>query len=265
MATVSPPLNITTLADLATEVVARLENRTSDIKRASRWLAEALLELTTDPELRDDFDELEVWGAPWSLTSYQREYPFDNFINVPLDGPPTLPPGIQQVPIQYNQATLSVLMWQDYPTNSIRIKLNPTHYQDADRTVVNTTGASLPSSWYRFGNLIGFDPTPNLAYQVQARILMMHPIATPDPGGTQLLLSIEWHELLIWGAVQRGFMELQEFDKANAIYSMLHGDPKHPDKPGMWGAKHTRRKKEAWRQSGILRPVVRPYSYGYRR
>ena len=262
MGTVSPPMNVTYISDLAPEVVAKLENRTSDLDRAGYWLRDALLEITNDNELRDDFDELEVWGAPWQLTPYQQEYPFTNFLNQALVGPPTLPPNIDQPPIEYNQATLSVLMWQDYPTNSVRIKLNPTHYQDSDRCTISTTAASMPSEWYRFGNFIGFNPVPNLQYKIQARILQKHPIATPNPKGTQILISSEWYEALVFGAVQRGFQELQEYDKANEIYKMLHGDPRYPYKPGMWAAIHKRRNKEAFRQSVPLRPIVRPYSYG---
>jgi hypothetical protein len=264
MSSVASPL-VTYIADLVPEVIARLENRQSATTRAARWLADTLLELTSDPILRDDFDELEVWGAPWELTPYQQEYPFNNFLNQVLTGPPGPPPGTDQPPVEYNQATLSVLLWQDYPTNGVRIKLNPTHYQDADRCTINFNAASLPSEWYRFGDWIGFNPVPNQPYQVQARILMLHPIATPGPEGTQILLSQEWYEVLIWGAVQRGYMELQEYDKANAIYTLLHGDPKYPNRPGLWGAKHTRRNKENYRQSIALRPVIRPYSYGYRR
>lgn len=264
MSSVSQPL-VTYISDLVPEVIARLENRQSEVGRAAYWLRDALIELTNDPILRDDFDELEVWGAPWQLTPNQQEYPFSNFIGVPLVGPPGLPPNSDQPPVQYNQATLSVLLWQDYPQNNVRIKLNPTHYQDADRCTTNFNAASLPSEWYRFGDYIGFSPTPNQNYQVQARILMAHPIATPDPAGTQILLSSEWFEVLVWGAVQRGFLELQEYDKAGAIYTMLHGDPKYPNKVGLWGAHHKRRNKENYRQSIGFRPVVRAYSYGYRR
>jgi hypothetical protein len=246
---VVPTTGVVYLSDLAPEVIAKLENRTSDLSRASKWLADTLLELTCDPQLRNDFDELEAWGNTWNLVVGQQEYPFSNFLNPNLE---------------YNQATLDVLLWTDPPQNVVRIKLNPTHYQDADRSTVNQTPVtgSQPGEWYRFADMIGFNPVPGQAYQVQARCLRMHPIASPDPGGTQLLLSREWHEVLEWGAAERGFMELQEFDKAQAIHQILHGDPKHPDRPGIWGAKYTRRQKENYRTTMALRPVIRAYGYG---
>lgn len=241
-----------TLGDLASEVVVKLENRTSDLSRASHWLADTLLELTCDPTLRNDFDELEVWGTAWNLTPGTQEFPFSNFLNTDLE---------------YNQATLDVLLWTDPPNNSVRIKLEPTNYQDADRATINADPlqGSQPGEWYRFGDNVGFNPVPGQAYQVQARCLRMHPIDTPDPSTTILLLSREWHEVLVWGAVERGYMELLEFDKASAIHTLLHGDPKHPEKPGIWGAKYTRRQKENYRTTNIMRPIIRSYSYGGRR
>lgn len=238
-----------TLSQLAPEVIARLENRTSDLARANQWLADTLLELTCDPKLRNDFDELEVWGSQWNLTPGTQEYPFSNFLNPNLE---------------YNQAALDVLLWTDPPNNTVRIKLNPSHYQDTDRATVNQNPlqGSQPGEWYRFGDSIGFNPVPGQEYQVQARCLKMHPINTDDPGTTVLLLSREWYDVLEWGAVERGFMELLEFDKAAAIHKLLHGDPAHPDQLGIWGAKYTRRQKENYRVTTQLRPVIRQYGYG---
>lgn len=245
------PVSGTTIGDLAFEVVSKFENRVAQLDRTYVWLRDALLEITGNATLRDEFDELEVWGEPYTLVPEQGEYSFDSLLPLALNGKP----------IPYNQATLDVLMWTNPPSNTVRIKLNPTHYQDADRATQQNS--SQPSEWYRFGNLIGYSPTPNEAYQVRARILQMHPIATPLEL-TVVLLSQEWHNVLVWAAVEQGYMEFQEFEKAAAVHQLIHGDPKSPTTLGLIGAKHTRRKKEAWRQSIGLRPVIRSYSYGGR-
>ena len=207
-----------------------------------------MVELSGNTELRDDFDELEAWSDTYTLTAGTQEYAYSNFLNPELI---------------YNQATLSVLMWIDPPTNSKRVKLHPSHYQDSDRMTINASGPwSQPSDWYRFGDMIGFNPIPNLNYQVQMRALQLFPINEEDIGSTPILLTRQWKEVIIQSAVMRGFMELQQFDKALAVKALLYGDPKHPSDKGMIGAVHTRRKKESYRESIGLRPIVRAYGYG---
>jgi hypothetical protein len=157
-------------------------------------------------------------------------------------------------------ATLSVLLAVDYPTNTRWQKLNPTHYQDVDRSIQSNQG-SLPGEWYRFGDLIGFNPPPNQPYSVKARILRMHPINDDALPLTVILINRDWHEIITWMAVERGFMEMLEFDKAAAINKLLHGDPRY-DKPGILNGAKKRRKREAWRVQGSLRPIMRPYGAG---
>jgi hypothetical protein len=133
-----------------------------------------------------------------------------------------------------------------------------THYQDADRGVTPTGGT--PSEWYRFGDNIGFNPIPNQNYQVQARILRFHPIDWPDLENTVILLNPDWHEVVMWGGVERGFLQLLEYDKAAAIHNLIHGDPKYPTKVGLLQGAKKRRKKEGFRKTGVMRPIVRAYS-----
>jgi hypothetical protein len=103
---------------------------------------------------------------------------------------------------------------------------------------------------------------PNAAYQVQARVLRRHPITDAALSTTVILLPREWNEVLEWAAAIRGFMELLEYEKAAAVRSLLYGDPKHPEKPGLIEGVKKRRKREAWRQTVGLRPVVAAYGWG---
>jgi len=219
-------------------------------------LRDAIVELTGGTKYRDDFDELEVWGGPFVLTPLVQEYPFNSLL-------PTINDVVTDQPtIALNMATLDVLIWDDPPTNNRRRQLGVTHYQDADRSsFINTQGP--PSDWYRFGDNIGFTPVPSRGYQVQARILRMHPINTGNLALTPIILLPDWYDILIWSAVERGFMELLEFDKASAIHALLHGDPEHPEKPGLIQSMKHRRKREAWRKTVALRPIVRGYGYGH--
>ena len=234
------------ISDLDNEVILRLENRTTDLQRADIWLRDALLEITGNPDFRNEFDQLEEYGPMFSLT-----------------GGSSMPPAIQEysetslVPMgDYNQATLDILIWQDPPSNTIRRNLNPSHYQKADRFQPTF---SLPTEWYRFNSLIGFTPVPDKPYQVQCRILRMHPINDSALATTPILIPRDWNEVLIWSAVQRGFMELLEFEKSDKVIKALHGDPKHPERPGLLESRKKRREQEAWRVEQVLRPMVRNY------
>jgi hypothetical protein len=233
------------IADLENEVILRTENRTSDTARADVWIRDALLEVTSDPDFRNEFDQLEEFGVAFNLTIGVQEY--DEIAHF-------IPGG------DINVATLDILIWQDPPTNSIRRKLNWSHYQKADNFQPNL---ALPTEWYRFGQTIGFNPTPDKSYQVQTRMLKQHPINDNQLNQTVILIPRDWNEILIWGAVERGFMELLEFEKADKIHRLLHGDPKYPDRPGLWNGRKKRREMEAHRTETALRPVIRPMMWGY--
>ncbi|KKL59252.1 hypothetical protein LCGC14_2217190, partial [marine sediment metagenome] len=154
--------------------------------------------------------------------------------------------------------TLDIVMWFDPPTNSTRRKLRQSHYQEVDKF---NSIQSAPITWFRFGNNVGFSPIPDKAYQVQARVLREHPIDTPI-GDTTILISRDWHEVLEWSAVEKGYLEILEFEKAAMIHAMLHGDPKDPTSLGMLKGRKKRRERENWRHEQALRPVVRSYGWG---
>ena len=238
-----------TIGDLVNEVIYRVENRITDTARAAIWLRDSLLEISGNPDYRDDFDQLEVLGPTFNLTQNVQTYAFSNLVPAP-----SLPNSSG-----YNMSTLDVFMWTDYPTNSIRRKLNPTHYQDADKF---QTALSLPTEWYRFADTIGFNPVPNAPFQVQARILQEHPIDDDNLAGTTILLPREWNEVLVYMAAMRGYLELLEYEKAQTLRVVLQGDPKFPGKTGLIEAIKKRRKREAWRQEVPLRPVLRGYGWG---
>lgn len=237
---------MSTIGDLVPEVLIRCENRTTDTARAAVWLRDSLIEITMDPELRNEFDELEVIGPVFALTGSSsfstvvQQYAFSNLV----------PAG------DYNVATLDILLWSDPPTNSNRIRLIETSYQDSDRI---SPFPGLPVKWYRYGDEVGFSPPPDLNYQVQARIYRMHPLSVVLTD-TVVLLGQDWNEILIWASVMRGFAELLEFEKASSIRQLLYGDPEYPQRQGLVQGRKKRHEKEAWRRQAALRPVMRRYS-----
>lgn len=240
------------IKDLENEVIIRCENKTTDTARADIWLRDALIELTSSPDFRNEFDVLEEYGPQFNLSGGAalspsgtaiQEYPFSNIV----------PSG------DYNIATLDILIWQDPPTNSLRRQLRQSHYQKADNFQPTF---SLPTEWYRFADTFGVTPVPDKNYQIQARILRAHPINDVTLNLTTILIPREWNEVLIWSAVERGFMEYLEFEKAQAIHMLLHGDPKHPERLGLIEGRKKRREMEAFRTEQPLRPVYRPSCFG---
>lgn len=237
-------------SDLDSEVIKRVENRTTDTTRADVWLRDALLEITMDPVLRDEFDELEELGPLFNLTGAAtimagaiQEYSFANIV----------PNG------DYNTSTLDIVLWTDFPFNTTQIRLETTSYQEADM-VTRFTGQ--PIKWYRFGDTFGMVPVPDKNYQIQARLYKQHPINDNLLSQTQILIGRNWNEVLVWAAAERGFMELLQFEKAAQIHQLLYGDPKDPGKPGLLYGKKKRRMKENFRTQVALRPIVRSYGPG---
>ncbi len=245
--------------DLVNEVIIRCENKTTDTSRAAIWIRDALIEITSNPDFRNEFDQLEEYGQPFQLQG--------GSVLAPIGSVPGMAIGsIQEyqfsniVPLgDYNIATLDILIWQDPPTNSIRRQLRQSHYQKADNFQPTF---SLPTEWYRFSDTFGVTPCPDKNYQVQSRILRAHPINDNVLAQTLLLTPREWNEVLIWAAVERGFMEYLEYEKAAAVHKLLYGDPKHPDRVGLVEGRKKRREMEAFRTEQPLRPCYRPSCYG---
>lgn len=240
----SPPIFL--ISDLSIGTIRKVENRTTDVNTSYIWIRDALLEIANNPDYRDEFVELEEFGPTFVLTggttpaTSVQEYPEANL----------LPTG------DINMATLDILIWRDPPTNLTRQKLQPSHYQETDKSVVIT---SVPISWYRFGGTIGFYPSPDKNYQTQARVLKQHPINDNVLAQTQILLPRDWNEILEWAAAERGFMELGEYEKASNIHTLLYGDPRYQNKPGIIAGRKKKRRQEAWRTTGRLQPMVNSY------
>jgi hypothetical protein len=239
---------MSTIATLEPNVIKKVENRTTEAANVDRWIRDALVEIAGNSDYKDDFDELEVLGPTYNLTIGVQPYDFSNFLN----------------PGDYNLGTLDFMIWIDPPNNTKRKQLMPTHYQDADKYL---QAQSIPAEWFRFADQVLFTPPPNNTYQVQARILRQHPITDYENTSSQLsttviLLPREWNEILEWAAAMRGFMELLEYEKAANIRQLLYGDPKHPEKPGLIEGVKKRRKREGFRQTVGLRPIIRSYGWG---
>lgn len=231
-----------TILDLESEVIIKTENRTRDTARADVWLRDSLIEISSNPDWRSEFVELEIPAVPVNLTANVQEYA-ETFILPNID----------------LAAALDIMLWTDPPTNGNRIRLDNRDYQYADRV---SQFPGQPTYWYRFGGSIGFVAVPDRAYQVLARAYINHPINDNVLNQTAILLPRDWNEILIYAAVERGFIELLEYEKAAKVHNLLYGDPKEPGRPGLVNGRKKKREKERWRSSSSLNVKVRPYGRG---
>ena len=236
-------------SELASEVIIKCENRVTDTARANQWIVDTLIELTTDRDLRNEFDQLEIYGNLTTLTAGVQEY--DDILNF-------VPAGT------INDSTLDFLIWIDPPYNTKRKRLDMVSYQECDKFMYSQ---AQPIQCYRFGDLIGFYPVPEQAYQVQPRMQMQHPINDTNLAYTQILLPRDWNEVIVLGATMRGFLELEEYEKAEKIRDLLYGavdENTAKRSPGLIYRRKKRREQEAWRKELPLRPVLREYGYSGR-
>ena len=56
------------ISNLVPETILKLENRTLEANNIARWLRDAIVEISGNPDLRDLLPELEVYGATVNLT-----------------------------------------------------------------------------------------------------------------------------------------------------------------------------------------------------
>jgi hypothetical protein len=231
-----------TFNSLVTEVLTKVENRQTYTTNALNWIRDAVLEISGNPRLRLNFDQLEVLGTPYNLQATVQEYDESNLI----------PSG------NLNLGTLDIMLWLDPPANTQRRRLEKTNFQETDKV---TYSSGPPSQWYRFGANIGFNPIPDTTYQVQTRMLMMHPINDSALATTPILLPRDWNDIIVLAAAEKGFVELGNYDKAGSIHRMLHGDPRDSANLGMLYSRKFRQEQEDWRQEKCLRPIVGRYGW----
>lgn len=254
---VDPQLGGFNIQMLEPDTLKKLENDQSAARMEDidRWIRDSILEITGNPDYRDSFPELEVTGPLFNLQGSSNirfsvaEYPEASIV----------PSGDVLI------KTLDILLWIDFPYNTRWIQLDPTHFQDTDRT---SSVVSQPTQWYRFGYNIGFEPSPNRNYQVQARLQRRHPIldyfnSLGVLNQTPILMPAEWLNVIEWAAAMQGYMELLNFERAQEIRTMLWGDPAHPnDNPGLIASVKTKRRQEAWLKTQPLRPIVKASVWG---
>jgi hypothetical protein len=129
-----------------------------------------------------------------------------------------------------------------------------------------TTPTGVPSIWAPFGSQIVLRQVPDQPYPLTIRYWLK---VTLDPtaavgviNATVINLPDDWLEIVDYGSQMRGYMDLQEPDKAMAIRTLLYGDPGNRKKnPGIIKQRLTRIQAEYMDSNYGVRPRLTRYTY----
>jgi hypothetical protein len=161
-----------------------------------------------------------------------------------------------------------------YPNQALAITACSMVYQGARRSIRKkdsqyidlypTNQQGPPVIWAPFKDTQIFRPVPDQAYTITRRYWkkpVVNFTSTSTIEATVLLLPDNWLEILDYAAALRGFIDLEEADKAGNLRMLLYGDPRHPaDNPGLIKQHLTRIQAENMNSDYGIRMKVRPYT-----
>lgn len=179
-----------------------------------------------------------------------------------------------------NTQTLANIDTVDYPVDARAIKSitigvpvsNPISFRPLykknmaiiDRYAPSPTG--IPSVWGPFAQQVVLRQVPNDAYPL---IIRYWQLITLDPSASTAVINVtpiqlpaDWIEILDYAAQMRGYIDLQESDRAAAIHVLLYGDPNPRKKqPGLIKQKLTRIQSEYENSNYGVRPRLTRYCF----
>lgn len=220
------------LNDFVSEVTLNLGNRTDIAPRVSIWLRDAYIDLTmTVPfeELQFTFDDI------FQPTIDIYDYPTDARAIVTLSLSPSMANPSTSQPIKRR----NIQVVRRYSTS-----MNP----------------GVPAIYAPFNRKILVRPVPNLAYPFKWDYWQLPQIDPTNSLDTIVLTPLDWNEIITYMATMRGHLSLLERDKAAEIHTLLYGDPKNVDEPGLIKKKLLIHAAENYDSDYGIRPRVRPYT-----
>ena len=176
-------------------------------------------------------------------------------------------------------STVAGIDTYDYPPNARGLKsivvlngVNPVpltkkNIQVVRRYQINTPG--IPSIWAPFGpTTFMMRATPNGTYPLLLDY-WKKPAIDADEADVDVINACEaelpddWFEILKQSATQKGHLDLQEADKAQAVRQILNGDPNNQKGwPGMIKERLNRNASENSLSNYGMRPRIRRYTSG---
>lgn len=122
-----------------------------------------------------------------------------------------------------------------------------------------TQNPAVPAVWAPFNNQMIVRPVPNGSYDMTIRFWQTPQIAAVV-GNTILKVPPDWIEIINYEAVMRGWIDLQEMDKAANIRTLLYGNPMKPGMPGLIKQRLARIQAESSNANYGMRPRTTRYT-----
>lgn len=226
-----------TIGDRVSLVASLLGGRTDLNANISQWIANAYRELgNTIP-----FETLEIVTNAVCLTGIDT-----------VDYPPDA------------RAIMALSLGVPVGTPTSFRPLYKKNVAIIDRYAPTPTG--VPSIWAPWAKQMILRQVPNDNYPLTIRywqLVTLDPSATTAViNATPILLPDSWLEILDYAAQMRGYIDLQEADRANAIHVLLYGDPNPRKKqPGLIKQQLTRIQAEFSNANYNMRPRLTRYSF----
>lgn len=118
----------------------------------------------------------------------------------------------------------------------------------------------VPAIWAPYNQQMILRPLPNDSYPLIVRYWEKVVIDADDINDTEILVPEDWLEIVEYEAMMRGYMDLQELDRAGAIRSLLYGQG-DPRKPGLIKQRLTRIQAESMDANYGVRPRITRYGW----
>jgi len=233
-----PGSSTITINGLINRVVAALQNR-SDVSetqtnpemRPSRWLRDALREITADnvfEELRQPNPPLVTIGPGLGSTmngvASSYSYPVSSFINPGDDVTLT------EDPVIFLNTTFTG------PSNSSNQIAYPMDYltPKAIAPLLNVPGG-IPFKYTRFGTQFWFGSQPGQNYAVYLPYQIRHPFNDDNLLISPAYIPPDWHDIIGYAAAERGAVALRWNEQADFLHKLVFGDPDSMTKDGVMG------------------------------
>jgi hypothetical protein len=230
---------MSTILDRVDRVRAMLGNRRDLDTRIVSWLRDSYIELGMNYPFEDLEDSALIDVVPGTD---KYSYPTTSVLN----GSDTI--GFSTRAIKSVTLVLS---------NGSTIPLRKRNIKFLDRY---SSSVGRPSIYASYHNVIVIRPVPNADPSKMLWRIWLKPKIEYDTLSTEILLPEDWLEILDYMAAFRGHTELVERDKAQEIFTLLHGteDTRSGRRnPGLIKQRILRRQAESVDEEYPIRPIIR--------
>lgn len=132
------------------------------------------------------------------------------------------------------------------------------------RRYTTTTQQGPPTIYGTRAKQILVRPIPDKQYPFIWDVWLLPAVDQTDAtsiNASEVLLPLDWIEIMQYMAALRGHIALLERDKAGEIHTLLYGDPTNVDQPGLIKTKLLIHAAESYDSDYAIRPKNRAYSH----